>query len=192
MHGGGPGFESPRLHRGGRSSAPTRVTRCQRQRATLTTRHVDDRTGVDGRDRPWMRDRRGCPSARARTVCRTTRDCSVSRASTASDADGDVRQATGSTSLASCTDGGDWWRRGPAWRGAGTVRGWEQRMRGAIREDGRMVDALASAAEEGRGHAAKCPGEALAAGDPGVSEWGNPPRRTAGHLRVCAGGHRGN
>ncbi len=41
--------------------------------------------------------------------------------------------------------------------------------------DGRMVDALASAADEGRGHAAKCPGEALAACDPGVSEWGNPP-----------------
>ena len=38
-----------------------------------------------------------------------------------------------------------------------------------------MVDALALAAEEGRGHAAKCPGEALAASDPGVSEWGNPP-----------------
>jgi hypothetical protein len=30
-------------------------------------------------------------------------------------------------------------------------------------QDGRMVDALALAAEEGRGHAAKCPGEALAA-----------------------------
>ena len=30
------------------------------------------------------------------------------------------------------------------------------------------------AAEEGRGHAAKRPGEALAAMDPGVSEWGNP------------------
>ena len=41
--------------------------------------------------------------------------------------------------------------------------------------DGRMVDALALAAEEGRGHAAKCPGEALAACDPGISEWGNPP-----------------
>jgi hypothetical protein len=31
------------------------------------------------------------------------------------------------------------------------------------------------AAEEGRGHAAKCSGEALAAGDPEISEWGNPP-----------------
>jgi len=37
------------------------------------------------------------------------------------------------------------------------------------------VDALASAADEGRGHAAKRPGEALAASDPGISEWGNPP-----------------
>ena len=41
--------------------------------------------------------------------------------------------------------------------------------------EGRMVDALALAADEGRGHAAKCPGEALAACDPGMSEWGNPP-----------------
>ncbi len=38
-----------------------------------------------------------------------------------------------------------------------------------------MVDALALAADEGRGHAAKCPREALAACDLGVSEWGNPP-----------------
>ena len=38
-----------------------------------------------------------------------------------------------------------------------------------------MVDALAQQAEEGRGHATKCTGEALAAGDPVVSEWGNPP-----------------
>jgi hypothetical protein len=30
------------------------------------------------------------------------------------------------------------------------------------------------AADEGRGHAAKCSGEALAAGDPEISEWGNP------------------
>jgi hypothetical protein len=33
---------------------------------------------------------------------------------------------------------------------------------------------LAMAAEEGRGHAAKCLGEALAASDPRESEWGNP------------------
>jgi len=38
-------------------------------------------------------------------------------------------------------------------------------------------------AEEGRGHAAKCPGEALAAGDPGVSEWGNPPGVNPGQPR---------
>ena len=42
-------------------------------------------------------------------------------------------------------------------------------------QDERLVDALALAAEEGRGHAAKCPGEALAACEPGMSEWGNPP-----------------
>ena len=48
--------------------------------------------------------------------------------------------------------------------------------------DGRMVDALALAAEEGRGHAAKCPGEALAASDPGISEWGNPPGARPGTL----------
>jgi hypothetical protein len=53
-------------------------------------------------------------------------------------------------------------------------------MSGAIREDGRTVDALAPAADEGRGHAAKCSGEALAAGDPEVSEWGNPPGATLG------------
>ena len=33
---------------------------------------------------------------------------------------------------------------------------------------------MAMAAEEGRGHAAKCLGEALAAWDPRESEWGNP------------------
>jgi hypothetical protein len=42
-------------------------------------------------------------------------------------------------------------------------------------EDGRTVDALAITADEGRGHAAKRPGEVLATGDPGESEWGNPP-----------------
>jgi hypothetical protein len=53
--------------------------------------------------------------------------------------------------------------------------------------EGRMVDALALAAEEGRGHAAKCPGEALAAGDPGVSEWGNPPGARPGTQIVRSG-----
>ena len=48
--------------------------------------------------------------------------------------------------------------------------------------EGRMVDALALAADEGRGHAAKCPGEALAAWDPGISEWGNPPGARPGTL----------
>jgi hypothetical protein len=54
-----------------------------------------------------------------------------------------------------------------------------------------MVDALALAADEGRGHAAKCPGEALAAWDPGISEWGNPPGARPG-TQGDLGGHRGN
>ena len=54
-----------------------------------------------------------------------------------------------------------------------------------------MVDALALAADEGRGHAAKCPGEALAACDPGMSEWGNPPGARPGTWHT-PGGHRGN
>jgi len=52
------------------------------------------------------------------------------------------------------------------------------------------VDALALDADEGRGHATKCSGEALAAGDPEISEWGNP----AG-VMACypfGGGNRGN
>ena len=56
-----------------------------------------------------------------------------------------------------------------------------------------MVDALASVAEEGRGHAAKCPGEALAASDPGVSEWGNLPGAWPGaHRGDLVSGYRGN
>ena len=38
------------------------------------------------------------------------------------------------------------------------------------------VDALASAAEEGRGHATKRLGELRASCDPRDSEWGNPVR----------------
>ena len=59
-----------------------------------------------------------------------------------------------------------------------------------IRVDERTVDALAPAAEEGRGHAAKCSGEALAAGEPEISEWGNPPGTTPG-TAFDAGGTRG-
>jgi hypothetical protein len=47
-------------------------------------------------------------------------------------------------------------------------------------------------AEEGRAHAAKRSGEALGAGEPEVSEWGNPPGVIPGHPRVGVGGHRGN
>ena len=40
----------------------------------------------------------------------------------------------------------------------------------------RTVDALASEAEEGRGHATKRLGELRASVDPRESEWGNPAR----------------
>ena len=67
------------------------------------------------------------------------------------------------------------------------------RMLVGLREKERMVDALASVAEEGRGHAAKCPGEALAASDPGVSEWGNLPGAWPGaHRGDLVSGYRGN
>ena len=71
------------------------------------------------------------------------------------------------------------------WRGTARLRAtgggwpaWGTEARSAEREKlcdyGRTVDALAPAAEEGRGHAAKCAGEGLAPGDPAISEWGNP------------------
>ena len=58
---------------------------------------------------------------------------------------------------------------------------------GACRNDGHTVDALALVAEEGRGHATKCPGEALAAGDPGISEWDNPAGVIARHPEQSGG-----
>jgi hypothetical protein len=59
------------------------------------------------------------------------------------------------------------------------------------RNDGHTVDALALDADEGRGHATKCSGEALAAGDPEISEWGNPTGVMAGYPAL-RGGNRGN
>jgi len=41
--------------------------------------------------------------------------------------------------------------------------------------DGRAVDALACGADEGRGDAARRPGERLPRDEPGVPEWSNPP-----------------
>jgi hypothetical protein len=68
----------------------------------------------------------------------------------------------------------------------------EERGRRAVCEDGRTVDALAITADEGRGHAAKRPGEVLATGDPGDSEWGNPPGDWPGAaLKKCAAGTGG-
>ncbi len=77
--------------------------------------------------------------------------------------------------------------------GAGP-RGGRRRVRRSdetLCEYGRTVDALAPAAEEGRGHAAKCAGEGLAPGDPAISEWGNPAA-VMGRHPALPGGHRGN
>jgi hypothetical protein len=52
---------------------------------------------------------------------------------------------------------------------------------------GRTVDALAPAAEEGRGHAAKCAGEGLAPGNPAISEWGNPAAVMGRHCADAQG-----
>ena len=48
------------------------------------------------------------------------------------------------------------------------------------------VDALACAAEEGRGHATKRLGELRASRDPRVSEWGNPAGVIPRHCQVNA------
>jgi hypothetical protein len=50
---------------------------------------------------------------------------------------------------------------------------------------------LALVAEEGRGHATKCPGEALAASEPGISEWGNPAGVIPRHPEAVPEGNRG-
>ncbi len=55
---------------------------------------------------------------------------------------------------------------------------------GRTTEEGARWMPMASRAEEGRGHAAKRPGEALAAGDPGIPEWGNLPGGKPGRRRV--------
>ncbi len=63
--------------------------------------------------------------------------------------------------------------------------GWHQIR--CDRNDGHTVDALALDADEGRGHATKCSGEALAAGDPEISEWGNPAGVMACHPELTGG-----
>ena len=73
-----------------------------------------------------------------------------------------------------------------SWRGHEAGAGCSPAERGVdganeVREDGRTVDALALAAEEGRGHAAKCPGEALAPVIQGSPNGATRPAVTAGH-----------
>jgi hypothetical protein len=84
-----------------------------------------------------------------------------------------------------CVDGLIWRQvRKWAWRWVDCSDVWSG-MWCMIHEDERTVDALAPAADEGRGHAAKSPGDELATGDPGVSEWGNPSLATVRHLLKC-------
>ncbi len=81
-----------------------------------------------------------------------------------------------------------WERRLASMSRRGTRRaGWLAEDRRCDRNDGHTVDALALDADEGRGHATKCSGEALAAGDPEMSEWGNPAGVMACHPEVTGG-----
>ena len=50
--------------------------------------------------------------------------------------------------------------------------------------DGRVVDALACEADEGRGDAARCLGERLPRDDPRVPEWSNPAGVMPGDRRL--------
>ena len=227
MHGGGPGFESPRLHRGGwetssaadsppirhhqlrwddrtrrESSAETPGRKGQgvRQRfhdlvrddlrvvaCTLTMRHAEPvrfcgrgnrhlLRGVCDRALLWSRQRERQRGARVWSPARTANQYINDYCWFCPLPPGRHR----------------WWRR--EWRGWDWGHPSEARAEAAGRReagrdtsrwrvpvccrghdvcwmgikrktphDGRMVDALALAAEEGRGHAAKCPGEALAA-----------------------------
>ena len=66
--------------------------------------------------------------------------------------------------------------------GVAFCRGERLRPRAMVdRVDGRVVDAWVCGADEGRGPAAKCPGERRTRGEPGVPEWSNPPRGKARH-----------
>jgi hypothetical protein len=92
------------------------------------------------------------------------------------------------------------WNQGMGWPAWGTeanaVLAERKRSCGVVARciDGRTVDALAPAAEEGRSHAAKRAGEGLAPGNPAISEWGNPAAVMGRHPPVSCGcgGHRGN
>ena len=78
-----------------------------------------------------------------------------------------------------------WW---PAWGTEASADVGTRWGEGARCEDGRTVDALAPAAEEGRSHAAKRAGEGLAPGDPAMSEWGNPAAVMGRHPTTDGGG----
>ena len=63
-----------------------------------------------------------------------------------------------------------------------------------LSENGRTVDALVSAGEEGRGRLRKAAGSRQTGNDPQVSEWGNPAGlkdRSPGSEYIAVWGKRG-
>ena len=136
MHGGGSGFEPPRLH-------------LRMHLDNLMGRWKSAHPGPTG----WVKWR----TRRLSLACPARR-----------------RAPSTSTRLSRCPGG----ERGGL---DGRHRSW------CDRNDGHTVDALALDADEGRGHATKCSGEALAAGDPEISEWGNPAGVMACHPELTGG-----
>ena len=134
LHGGGPGFDSPQLHRRtlpSEDAADDRVGRPGSSELTATT--VSCAWSCDAGSPGWV----PVAGRRARDGC----GCSTKR--------NDTRW-------------NDEHRSGP-------------RQRDGRNPHGRhTVDALAPAAEEGRGHATIRLGERRARDDPRMSEWGNP------------------
>ena len=165
MHGGGPGFEPPRLH-------PGPAPRC---RGHLDNQPRGAAEAPRPRRRPAPRWGRPPPRAPHHTFQEREERGTRGRGPGAPPWGGGAGPAAASR------------RRAPG-RACGPGPGGPA---GGGREEGRTVDALASAADEGRGHAAKRPGEALAAWDPGLSEWGNPPGARPGTAPAGARGAPG-
>ncbi len=174
MHGGGPGFESPRLHR------RARAARCvfHDSHRTLTTHHGDLNPG--------------CPDHRCALASRWSGGSEETQVAHMRAMHAPMpRSERMKVDVSAVT-----WRghERPRVTGGHGPRGGRRRVRRSdekLCEYGRTVDALAPAAEEGRGHAAKCAGEGLAPGDPAISEWGNPAA-VMGRHPALPGGHRGN
>jgi hypothetical protein len=165
LQGGGPGFESPRLHPGGPcvifSISVPLLSLLHLDNAPRETRWVW---------RPWMW---AGPEGRAGSSTRTAWKRSSNKENEARvlscRGQNLNRETQNQVKPRLVSDNGGFVlalaRAGLVFLKKETWSGESVRNRDVVRrpEDGRRVDALAMAAEEGRGHAAKCPGEALAA-----------------------------